>query len=1269
MLRPRDNPTMPRGVRSQSPSTLNLDTDLNTANGALEGLCFSPAGDFFGPAEIFITASDNGVVKNGDSLTANSTISLIVIPVNDPPVVVAPRVHRRSDGLGPMAIEGIIVDDVDTTEGEIIIVNASVDTGSLVMEESPTVSTVVLHEDAPGTPRGFTVSGLLDDVGQALSKVWFVPPSDGWEGGGVVRISASDMQGAVGEVECVVVVSDPNVEPNVTVTNVSFIADQGKAASLRGVHLEDAVVDAAVFAGTTPPMFHVHVVVTAGGIGLTPVPLGLSPIAETDTAVAAMAAISAGTGLEGMFGTPRPSLSFRGTLEGINEAFDALTYSSANGSTGLGNQSVILNVTRRGKTHNYSGLRELVVNVRPVNQAPIVSWTVATPPVEVLELEGIPLAGLHVEDTDLPEGETLSVRMEMLNDKDTLVALSGADAVEFTVGSARGEASSVVAFRGNISSINNLFSSSAGFLAAPASVGILRVQVEDNDGGETSLEVEIYGTHVNSAPEVTVTNDVNMTLKEGGVLERIGELAGLNVADSDVEDSTSGYLTMTVGVSHRSVLEMQRVTTSATRIDPVQSITTFAAADGNSTVQGTFNLTLDFSELCDECKVENTGPIWYDAICNEGDRYLGVETGGEAGESIQAKLENLPSMKFLGVTVFCKVDGDLTSTRGRKWLVTFLGAPNTLPVMQASGESLTGDGVGIKTASVVAGNALSGSFTLSLGGYTTQRIPFNAVSHDVATALETLPSIDAVDVTMPSSPDPQGGQQWDITLFSVFGSGGDMPLMEADGSTLGGRGAAVSVDETVPGRGIPELWEVSTSAAHRNMVVVVAMSGASRAKGYFQLGLDYGGTNAWTRPIYPRAVGPISDEAGSWWSFGGVPGERRGESVEARLKLLDNWTELGPDADVLVERIESADKDTLEWHITFTGAPEDLPVLSVHGAHLSGGAVISATVTTTHNAVKGSFFLQYGGVSTSALAHDSTGAEVATALNALETFFSSDIGTGVAVATRAQKISAEGGRRWTIALLRDSETPANLTATGSLATGLMGASARASARLIRPGGRGAVLRLVDLGGAAFGIPGYTIGETLTIHGSPDKVTNALASLSYSPIPGWSGGIDIIFRVTDGGFTGAGGVKTGWAMLSAAVESVNDPPYLLWCGGILPSTGRIIKGVDEDAPFRLADYDCHDGGIPEPPAHFDHVDLRGPGSGLRVHDPDHGATKVQVKTGNDPFRKMDLRLWQWGCMLPRSFTETHTTCSLLSGSLSEKQRFLDASEYHERVLLR
>lgn len=1199
----------------QSAPSLSLVSELNRANEILEGLYFSPAPEFYGSVALAIDVNDGGASGQGNILSASSTISIDVTPVNDPPDIGVPGVHRRSGGHGPLRIEGINITDVDVIDGESFVLSINADLGSVSIDPPSSVSIESVSSEESTSIVRVNIAGLLPDIRRALSHVWFLPPSDGWEGGTTLRFSATDGQGATGTAESMVVVSDPDVEPTVTTASDMLVADQGIGSPLVGLSVGDLVAETAISAGLPSPEFNVTVEVEAGGVGLFPVPPGLSPIPGSATAEKASAAVLAGEGLAGIFGTPRPTLSFRGTLPAVNEGLKAVTYTSANGTVGLGNHSITVEVTRRGKVRKHSSRHQLMVDVKPVNQPPLIHWDTTASEPELPEDGGFSLRGLSLADSDLADSGLLNVQIQALDERDGIAVRSAGNGLLFSQGSGDGVPSSSIAFSGNITSVMEAISSSTMSLHTPGAprslMPAMKVTAMDDQGGETSRVIEIYGGHVNSAPVVTIEAS-NMVMKESGVLERVGELAELSIHDADVDDMSDGYLEVNVSVSHRAVLEVQNITTSATSIHPVQTITTVSSGGGNSTVGGTFNLSLDLTNFCDDCGFEETGPLWHDAVGNEEAVRVGFGSGSETGESVQAKLENLPSLQSLGITVFCQRPTSLSSQGGREWRVTFLNAPASLPLMRAVGDSLTGDAPSVEVAHAVKGNSLSGSFTLSFGGHQTERVRYDATAAELAAALEGIASVTAVAVTASYAPDPQGGRQWSVSFIDALGEGGDLPLVELDGEALGGRGASVRGQEAVRGEGTAELWEVVTSAAHHNLIAIVTMTGASSAKGYFQLGLTYGGRQAWTRPIYPRAVGPTSDEGGSSWSFGGVPGTKRGESVEARLLSLENWAELGPDAQVTVTRVESGDENAVEWSLTFIGAPEDLEMPSIQSARLTGGGTVSAARATAHNRIQGFFSLGYAGAVTPPLAHDISGVEMAAALNALEPLRSSDVGTGVVAVTRMQGTTLVGGQRWSVAFLSDPENPGNLTATGTSQTGLTGASAKASAALVRRGGRGAVLRLVDLGGVAFGLPGYTTGEHLTVRGKPEVVTSALSSLSYSPRRDWNGITDVIFRAYDGGFSGVGGPQSGWGKVSITVEAVDTPPELRWCGNALDQGGAQIEGVDEDAPFRFVDYDCKGGGAPLTSPAFDHIDVGGPDSGMRVHDPDGGASIIQVR---------------------------------------------------------
>lgn len=1205
------SPSNGLNLNAQSAPRLSLTSDLNKANVILEELYFWPAENFNGSVTLTVTVNDSGATGTGGSLLDSSVIELFVTPVNDPPSIVVPRVQRRSGGRGSLRIPGIEIDDIDNMSEDRVTVSIVAEEGSMYWESSPndTASTVLADKSTASTAAGNIVTGLLADVRRALSNIWFVLPHEGWEGWTVITFSAMNDHGATTSAETVVVISDPNIEPIITAANTTFIVDQDVSSPLVGLNVVDLVADSAALSSSSGPLFSVTVTTDLGGVGLKPIPPGLSPVPGSETATNALPEIMAGRGLAGVFGTPRSTLSFQGTLPMVNTALEALLYLSANGIAGLGEHSVIVDVKRRGKLEDYSARHELTVDVRHVNQPPQVLWNAITDNPEISDIHGLSLRGLSVFDSDLADGGLLNLRLQVLTEGYNLMIRS-TDGITFSEPFTVGIPSTLVEFRGNTSSIAETLSKVALVLETPGKprslTPTLRVTAADDEGGEGSLIISVSASPVNHPPEVRIQRPA-MALEENGELNRVGENAGVEIYDADVENSSHGYVEVNVSTSHRTVLEVQNITTSATAIHPVQSVTTTSVYSNHSTIGGSYILVLDTTGMCNDCELEKTSPIWHDAAGNEDDVRVGSGSGNEIGESVQAKLQALPSLQALGITVFCQRAPSPDMNGGRKWLVTFLDATSSLPMMRVIGDSLTGNSPSVNVSYAVKGNSVSGSFKLYMAGYETQAIPYNASADNLAAALEAIPPVNAVHVVTPYPANPQGGRRWMVTFFDATGTGGNLPLMKVDGEELKGQGATVEVIEAVRGEGTAELWEVKTSAAHKDMVYVVTMTGALRAKGFFQLGLDYGGKLTWTEEIYPQTVGTINDEEHSWWSFGVTPGNKRGESMEARLLSLENWKDLGSDTQVMVKRIESADGGKVTWAMTFMGAPEDLKVPMIKTERLTGGAIVSADVTASHNRVEGFFFLSYGGITTSPLSHNSLGGDIAIALNSLPSLHSPDLGTGWVAVTRKQGTTLEGGRRWVIAFLSDPELPSRLVASGTSTSGLLGDSASASASQIRQGGTGAILRLVDLGGLTNGLPDFSMGERLTMRGKPSLVTNALASLSYTPRHGWNGQVEIIFRAFESSFNG----QAGRGVVNASVKPVNNPPELLWCGQALSLSGALIAGVDEDASIRFVDYDCEDRDTPTVPTAFDHIDLGGPDPGLQVKDIDGWASIVQV----------------------------------------------------------
>ncbi|CAM9199449.1 unnamed protein product, partial [Discosporangium mesarthrocarpum] len=1197
------------GVRRQSAfesTNLTLQGEVKNINFALEGLLFTPVKDFNGPASVLTNVNDLGATGRGGPLSANSTIYIDVEAVNDPPIISLPGEYRRNGGTGAIHLHNISVEDVDDLPTDTLAVMLYAKEGSIAVDVTSKVFVETTTVDGGALNGTVTMVGFQDDIRRAMSRVWYHPRSKGWQGIDTVYVNASDKHSNTGIASTYVIVANPAVPPEIVLTSERVVASEGEVLQLTGLSVRDPVASGAVEAGRSPPSFTVSCTAKFGALALAPVPQGISPLQE---AAWATDVIASGHGLTGLFGTPRPTLAFRGSLSAVSAALDQLIYVSNITSN---EDVVVLDLERMGTLEGMLDHREITVKVVKVNRPPKILWPTDAVPKELQDGSGVVLRGLQVIDEDI-QGEALAVRLEVTIPNSTVLFPNARGGVKFI----NEEGTKL---HGNLSSINaalsNIVVSSESVWRA-STPSTMVVHVSDSHDMYTSLELALSVESTNSPPEVAVA-EPDLTMKEGEVIERAGERAGVAVMDIDVLETPHGFLDVEVLTSHRSVLEVQNVTTSVAYRDPVQTVRTFSSSSGttgNTSLGGTFNLTLDWSGMCGGCGVEGTGPIWHNAVANEDDVQSGLDTGYESGESLQAKLMAMPSANLLGIKISCRRDVQPDIDGGYEWHITFYGSPANLPLLVVE-SSLTGPaGASVQTAYKVIGNRLSGTFALSLGGFTTSAISFHATSEEVATALENLGSVSAVEVSSPSPADPQGGQTWLVTFFNAL-NGGDLPPLGSDKSGLHGIGASVEVTEVVKGVGIAELWEVRSSAAHINQVVEVTLSGLVKAEGYFQLGLDYHGQHAITQPIYPETVASAKEESGVWL-HGGDRGQRKGESIESRLKALENWEFLGTNADVRVSRTLHQGGDNITWSITFIDAPEDLPVPTVLDQHLFGGEITSVKVVAHHNRVGGFFSLSYGEAKTNLIKYNISGADMAAALNDLSSLHSMDSGAGIVSVARASSISLEGGHRWTVAFLRDPEEFSSLHALGTAATtGLTGRSTQVSARLVRSGGRGAVLRLADPGGVSFAASSSVEGENIRFHGKPDQVSRVLSSLSYTPLSLWHGYADVIIRVNDGGLAGTGGVKSGWGSFTIAVDPVNNPPLVMWCDQLLETGGYFINGIDEDTSLRFVDYDCESDGSRGDSTEFSHEGKDGLGRSLSIWDVDSMGSSFEVHISVD-----------------------------------------------------
>jgi hypothetical protein len=286
-----------------------------------------------------------------------------------------------------------------------------------------------------------------------------------------------------------------------------------------------------------------------------------------------------------------------------------------------------------------------------------------------------------------------------------------------------------------------------------------------------------------------------------------------------------------------------------------------------------------------------------------------------------------------------------------------------------------------------------GTFTLSLGGWVTAPISWDATSARMKQALEALPTVDTVAVHRSTAPD---GYTW---LVTVLDPPGNLPLLAPNASGLTGVAPAALTAEVVPGLGNPEVHAVRTRAIHVNLVqdiTAVGRTGRTLA-GAFALSLSFAGLSdsggdvhaedgvvgpvAMSNWIDSTAVASVSDEA-----LGGGAGRGPGESVQAKVRGLlakaAAATPPGPLHDIIaamdcsVVRIAVNANATanasagFRWRVTLLNAPAPLPLFTLADANfaanttLVAGPPVGIALVVADNHVFGTFSLVVRGMET-----------------------------------------------------------------------------------------------------------------------------------------------------------------------------------------------------------------------------------------------------------------------------------------------------------------
>lgn len=541
----------------------------NDINAALDGLVFSPAANFNGPAALQIATDDLGNSGAGGALNDVQTVSIAVSSVNDAPVISVPLAQNTNEDT-PLTFSAaggnaISVGDVDTGINPVqVTLTASDGTISL----SGTSGLSFSAGDGAGD-ASMTFTGTLSDINAALDGLLFTAPAD-WNGLATLQISVDD-QGNSGPPGALIASASVDIAVNAINDAPVNIIPGAQATS------ED-----------TPLVFS-----TAAGNALSigDVDAVGNPVQVTLTATNGTLTLSAVTGLAFTTGSGAGDsvMAFSGTVANINAALEGLVYAPTADFNGPATLQIDTNdLGNSGAGGPLSVSSTVAIAVNPVNDAPVNT----VPGNQVID-EDTPLVfsaangnPLSVADADAGANP---IEVTLTSTNGTL-SLSGVSGLTFLAGS--GVTDATMTFRGTLADINAALD---GLVFTPAANfhGAANVAIATNDLGNgggaplaDSRSVNITVNSINDVPQSTgdaayqTTQNVVLTVPAAGVLVNDMDVDGdvltavlvAGPANGSITLNPDGSFVYTPDASFRGTDQFSYQATDGTALGSVKTV-------------------------------------------------------------------------------------------------------------------------------------------------------------------------------------------------------------------------------------------------------------------------------------------------------------------------------------------------------------------------------------------------------------------------------------------------------------------------------------------------------------------------------------------------------------------------------------------------------------------------------------------------------------------------------------------------------------------------
>jgi hypothetical protein len=273
-----------------------------------------------------------------------------------------------------------------------------------------------------------------------------------------------------------------------------------------------------------------------------------------------------------------------------------------------------------------------------------------------------------------------------------------------------------------------------------------------------ALELLSNVQHVDVTRTVTNTNDHTYSITFS---QDLGDRPELKLSD-DV--AVTGLVIAAGGTPidelQKGVTEVQTITTSADKmfVREKQSITAYHTG----ACTGTFTLKLSGASAATAALAVNIKPCRH--LDDGGDNTCSVSDTAAAGAaSMESEIEKMSNVGRVRVTRAATAGAHLTCF---SWTVEFIDPVGDLPELVVDKGNFVGTTLDVQE--VVKGySPLGGTFTVGFGTSTTGDLKFDSSAVEMKTALESLATIDEVDVTRI---DLATGHRWTVSFTKNLGN-------------------------------------------------------------------------------------------------------------------------------------------------------------------------------------------------------------------------------------------------------------------------------------------------------------------------------------------------------------------------------------------------------------------------------------------------------------------------------------------------------------------